>query len=227
MFNVRHEVLTVAQLDEPLIKQKKGDGHLLVNENTLNDVELYYKDYVPVQTVGNIVFNYWDKYVSFLRRGESVESQILAFKIHKGTVSVEDYIAWSHSLLEKNVSSPSVNIIASFPPNASLFEVEDYFQKALKELQFELPAIEPSSRAYIAFLATEIMKEENEVQLAEFAHEIFRIVVDLQYPEDLLAWYNISEMLDRLTYDTVPLDFTKDDVKAKMKEEARRILASR
>lgn len=156
-----------------------------------------------------------------------MESQTLAYQIHKGTVSVKDYIAWSHSLLEKNVSSPSVNIIASFAPNANLFEVEDYFQKALKELQLELPAIESSSRAYIALLATEIMREENEVQLAEFAHEIFRIVVDLQYPEDLLAWYSISEMLDRLTYDTVSLDFTKDNVKAKIKEEARRILSSR
>lgn len=55
-----YAVLTVAQLQEPLRKQKKGDGHILLNDNDLNDVELYYMDYFPAQTVGDLVFNYWD-----------------------------------------------------------------------------------------------------------------------------------------------------------------------
>lgn len=59
-FHHSYEVLTVAQLQEPLRKQKKGDGHILLNENDLNDVELYYIDYFPTQTVGDLVFNYWD-----------------------------------------------------------------------------------------------------------------------------------------------------------------------
>lgn len=131
---------------------------------------------------------------------------------------------WSHTLLQNNVSSYSLNIIASLAPNHNLFEVEDYFKKALNELQMELPVIEPSSRAYIALLASEILREENETELFHLAQEIFGVVVDLQYPEDLIEWYNMSEMLDRLNYDTAPLDFNKDDVKAKIKEEARRLL---
>lgn len=59
-FEGSYQVLTVAQLEEPLRKQKKGDGHLLLNDNDLNDVELYYMDYFPAQTVGDLVFNYWD-----------------------------------------------------------------------------------------------------------------------------------------------------------------------
>lgn len=55
-----YEVLTVAQLQEPLRNQKKGDGHILLNDHDLNDVELYYMDYFPAQTVGDLVFNYWD-----------------------------------------------------------------------------------------------------------------------------------------------------------------------
>ena len=155
-----------------------------------------------------------------------LDSHTLVYKIHKGIVSVEDYIMWSHTLLQNNVSSNSLNIIASLAPNHNLFEVEDYFKKALNELQMELPVIEPSSRAYIALLATRILKEENGAKLFDLAQEIFRIVVDLQHPEDLIEWYKISEMLDRLKYDTAPLEFSKDDVKAKMKEEARRFLTS-
>ena len=45
---------------EPLRKQKKGDGSILLNENTLNHVELYYMDYFPAQKIGDLVFNYWD-----------------------------------------------------------------------------------------------------------------------------------------------------------------------
>ena len=60
LFKARYKVLTVAQLEEPLLRQKKGDGHILLNENTLNGVELYYMDYFPAQTVGDLVFNYWD-----------------------------------------------------------------------------------------------------------------------------------------------------------------------
>lgn len=59
-FHYPYEVLTLAQLQKPLRKQKKGDGHILLNDNDLNDVELYYMDYFPAQTVGDLVFNYWD-----------------------------------------------------------------------------------------------------------------------------------------------------------------------
>ena len=111
-----------------------------------------------------------------------MDSHTLVYKIHKGIISVEDYIVWTHTLLQNNVSSNSVNIIASLAPNYNMFEVEDYFKKALKELQMELPTFEPSSRAYIALLTTQILREENETELFHLAQEIFRIVVDLQYP---------------------------------------------
>lgn len=52
-----------------------------------------------------------------------MDSHTLVYKIHKGIVSVEDYIAWAHTLLQNNVSSNSVNIIASLAPNHNMFEV--------------------------------------------------------------------------------------------------------
>lgn len=60
LFNEPFQVLTVAQLEEPLRKQAKGDGHILLNDNDLNEIELYYMDYFSAQTVGDLVFNYWD-----------------------------------------------------------------------------------------------------------------------------------------------------------------------
>ena len=60
LFEMRYQVLTAAQLGEPLIRQSKGSGNILLNENDLNEVELYNMDYFPAQTVGDLVFNYWD-----------------------------------------------------------------------------------------------------------------------------------------------------------------------
>lgn len=60
LFEKCYEVLTVSQLEEPLVRQAKGRGHILLNENDLNDVELYQLNYFPTQTVGDLVFNYWD-----------------------------------------------------------------------------------------------------------------------------------------------------------------------
>ena len=60
LFETRYEVLSAAQLAEPLVRQSKGSGNILLNENDLNEVELYYMDYFPAQTVGDLVFNYWD-----------------------------------------------------------------------------------------------------------------------------------------------------------------------
>lgn len=60
LFETRYEVLSAAQLAEPLVRQSKGSGNILLNENDLNEVELYYMDYFPAQTIGDLVFNYWD-----------------------------------------------------------------------------------------------------------------------------------------------------------------------
>ncbi|OIJ17316.1 hypothetical protein BKP37_02075 [Anaerobacillus alkalilacustris] len=53
------------------------------------------------------------------------------------------------------------------------------------------------------------------------AKSILRIVAaELDYPDDLLVWYEISEMIDRLQYDNVPLGFNEKDVISKIKNAA-------
>ena len=81
LFEKRYEVLTVYQLEEPLVRQAKDSGkiilntddaneiinrddycdnYILLNENELNDVEIHYVNYFWSHTVGELVFNYWD-----------------------------------------------------------------------------------------------------------------------------------------------------------------------
>ena len=142
-----------------------------------------------------------------------MQTNALFYTIQKGTVSTGDYVNWSHYLLENGVSSPSVNIISSFSFGESIFEVEVYFNKALNELEIQKPTFEICARAYIAYLAKEIIKANNHSVTFDLAYIIFRIVAsDLQYPDDLIEWYEISEMIDELRYGDIPKEFNEDEV---------------
>ncbi len=153
--------------------------------------------------------------------GDKVETNALFYKIQKRTISTEDYVNWSHNLLENDVSSPSVNIISSFSFDENIFEVEGYFKRALNELAIQKPTFEISARAYIGNLANKIIKENNHSVTFDFAYMIFRIVAsDLNYPDDLIEWYEISEMIDELRYGDIPLEFKEDEVTSKIKNEA-------
>jgi len=90
-----------------------------------------------------------------------VKTNALFYKMQKGTVSTEDYVNWSHHLLENELSSPSVNIISSFSFGESIFEVEVYFKRALNELAIQKPSLEICARAYIGNLANKIIQTNN------------------------------------------------------------------
>ncbi len=150
-----------------------------------------------------------------------METNALFYKIQKRIVSTGDYIKWSYTLLESNVSSPSLNIISSLSSDENIFEVEDYFKRALKELGIQTPTIETSARAYIAFLASSILNCESLPEKFDFAYNIFRIVAELQYPEDLMEWYGISEMIDQLQYGDLPLEFDEEDIISKIENDAK------
>ena len=150
-----------------------------------------------------------------------MQTNALFYKIQNGTVSTKDYINWSQTLLENTVSSPSVNIISSLSFNENIFKVEAYFNRALKELALQKPSYEICARAYIGHLANKIKKENDHTVILDLAYMIFRIVsVDLRYPDDLIGWYEISEMIDELRYGDNPLKFNKEEVISRIKDEA-------
>ncbi|WP_121614165.1 hypothetical protein [Mesobacillus foraminis] len=151
-----------------------------------------------------------------------METNVLFYKIHKGTVSTEYYVNWSQSLLEKNASSPSLNILSSFSFDDNLFEVEVYFKRALEELAIEEPTFEICARAYIGLLANRIIKANDYTKIFDLAHMIFQIVAtELYRSDDLSVWFEISEMIDRLDFDDKSFVLNEDDVLLRIKYEAR------
>lgn len=154
--------------------------------------------------------------------GDKVDTNALFYKIQKGTVSTQDYLNWSHSLLERNVTSPSLTILSSFSFDDNIFEVEEYFKRALNELVIKKPTFDICARAYIGLLASRILKVNDHTEIFDLAHMIFQIVAtELDYPEDLYTWFELSEMIDRLDYDEIPLEFNENDVISRIKNKAK------
>ena len=159
--------------------------------------------------------------------GDEVETNVLFYKIQKGTVSTEDYVNWSHSLLERNVTSPSLAILSSFTFNDNIFEVEVYFNRTINELGIKNPTFEVCARAYIGLLANRIIQVNDHKEIFDLTDMIFQIVaMELDYPNELYTWFELSEMIDRLDYDYAARDFNEDNVILRIKNEAEIILRS-
>ncbi|WML52218.1 hypothetical protein RCG17_22955 [Neobacillus sp. PS3-12] len=142
-----------------------------------------------------------------------MEINVLFYKIQKGTITTEDYVNWSYSQLEKNVSSPSLNIISSFSFDDNLFEVEMYFKRAIDELAINEPTFDICARVYIGFLANKIKKAYEHTVIFDLADMIFQIAAtELDNADDLFAWFEISEMIDRLNYDDQSFMLNEDDL---------------
>lgn len=150
-----------------------------------------------------------------------METNHLFYKIYKGKVTVQDYINWSHGLLSKHISSHSVNILSSFSPHDNIFEIESYFNRAVKELVLKQPTFEEAARAYIAFLAAEILETNDYKQMYHLTDRIFNVAaVEMRYPNDLMHWIELSELMDRVDYHDDP------DVIGQIKNEAKKLLRS-
>ena len=142
----------------------------------------------------------------------------LFYKIHKGTITAGDYIDWSHSLLEEGGSSPSLAILSSCASTDNIFEIESYFGRALEELHIEQPTFEAGARARIKFLAMKIIGTEDDDyrQVYHLTDRIFKVAaVELNYPDELIPWIKLSELMDRVDYN---YDY---EVISEIKKEAR------
>ncbi|WP_407270282.1 hypothetical protein [Radiobacillus sp. PE A8.2] len=154
-----------------------------------------------------------------------METNALFYKMKNGTVTSEDYLAWSYVLLSKGKSSPSLNMVTAFSLDSNIFEVESYVAKALGELRITEPETNECARGYIRFLANKILTENDDKLIFNLAQSIFRIVAtELDYPDDLFVWYEISELIDRIEYDNQPFWINNIDVKAKIIQEAKALL---
>jgi hypothetical protein len=151
-----------------------------------------------------------------------MDTPILFYKIHQGEVDPIDYINWALKMLENNNDSFSLNILSSLSEPLNIFEVEDYFKRALSELKIQEPTFEECAKYYIQQLAKRILEEENSA--IDLAYKIYEIVRELYNCDGLKEWYNISEMIDDFRYGDNISNLSKVTLIVTIEKEIKKLL---
>lgn len=122
-----------------------------------------------------------------------------------------DYINWANSMLENDNSTTSLNILVSLREPLNIFEIEEYFKRAMSELSMKEPSNEECAKYYIRHLLKEILNDKNKA--LNLAYEIYEVVREHFFNEELeiwYIWYEISEMIDDFRYGDNPRNFTHE-----------------
>ena len=128
-----------------------------------------------------------------------MDTAILYYKIYNKQVVATDYIQWAQHQLQKDESSKSLNVLAALQEPLNIFEVEDYFNRAAKEIKLVKPTIQIVVQQYIYHLLEKIIQKEETP--TELAYEIYKIAWEHSEDEELeVAWYEISEQIDDYSY---------------------------
>lgn len=105
----------------------------------------------------------------------------------------DDISDWAIKCLEKGFDSKSLRILASTSSSDSPSETDDYFKRALKELGWDKIERTDYLMEYSKILAQRIV--EDRVDEIETSKVIYRILIELDYPSELQAWFEIDEMI--------------------------------
>ena len=116
-------------------------------------------------------------------------TQLLAERYFKK----EDINYWAIKCLEKGYDSKNLRILASMSKWDSDSELDNYFQRSLKELGWEQIQKQEYLMNYAKILAGEII--EDKADPIKASRKIYQILVDLDYPSELHGWYEIDEMI--------------------------------
>ncbi|MGE7780378.1 hypothetical protein ACQKL0_10495 [Peribacillus sp. NPDC097264] len=121
-----------------------------------------------------------------------VETKILFYKRYEGKAKAIDYVNWAYQKLIDGSSVDSLKTLASFREPLNQFEVEDYFQRVIKEWKMPVPTHEECAKAYLHHLLRQIVGEDRHV--THIAYEVYEVV--REHFNELNVWYDISEMID-------------------------------
>lgn len=127
-----------------------------------------------------------------------MDTEVLYYKIFERKVLTTDYIEWAFYMLHNGKSSPSLNVLVSLIKPVNIFEVEEYFNRSMNELNIAKPSYEESARHYIRYLLKEIVEDPSIA--IDNAYRIYRIVREHFLNEEQDIWYEISEMIDDVLY---------------------------
>lgn len=151
-----------------------------------------------------------------------METKILYYKIFEKKVEPIDYVNWAYKMLGNGISSTSLNILSSLSEPLSIFEVEEYFYRAVREIDIQEPSHEDCAKYFIWNLLKQII--DDEYKAVDYAYEIYEVVREHFINDELNVWYEISEMIDDYRYGDNVVNITRKFLIASIVNEAKKQL---
>ncbi|MFC6039531.1 hypothetical protein ACFPYN_08850 [Paenisporosarcina macmurdoensis] len=151
-----------------------------------------------------------------------METKMLYYKIFEKKVEPVDYVNWAIKMLENSDTSTSLSILSSLSEPLNIFEVENYFNRAVRELGMEEPSQDDCSKYYFWYLVKQIT--DNESNAINYAYEIYQVVREEFVSEELNVWYEISVMIDDYQYGDNVEGITREALITLIVKEAKKQL---
>ena len=139
-----------------------------------------------------------------------MDTGVLYYKKFERKVVATDYIEWAFCMLHNGMSSPSLNILVALTGPLNIFELEEYFDRALNELDMAEPSYEESVKDYVEYLLKQIVNDQSKA--VGHASEIYVVVCEHFIGEEQARWYEISEMIDDFFYGDNRGNITRDSL---------------
>jgi hypothetical protein len=106
----------------------------------------------------------------------------------------KEYVSdWAIKCLEKGFDSKSLRMLAATNNLDAPSQTDEYFNRALRELGWDKIEIHDYLMQYAKILSREIVEDKTDPIKA--SREIYQILMDLDYPSELHAWFDFDEMI--------------------------------
>ncbi|HZG86683.1 hypothetical protein [Paenibacillus sp.] len=150
----------------------------------------------------------------------------LYYKIYKNIDNGQDYLNWSFACIDYGLEGKFVLQLASLKSTESLFIFKEYFDRAMREMDFEIPTFEECSLAYMVKYCNEILSNTSR-DIFDIVKDIFNVVVlDLDRAAEYSVWLELDDGIDRIRYDDEYFKPDEEELKNRIIEEARILLAT-
>lgn len=147
-------------------------------------------------------------------------NKILAER-YLGTATHEDFVDWAVACLEEDLDTKNIRILASLRNASSPSEVEDYFNRCLKDLGLTMPDRRACLFEYARGLAQQIVS--GDLSPLEGCRQIYRVVRALKFPGEMMSWVYLDEGLQPDNFG----DLEGADWEEAIKTEAARFVLNR
>jgi hypothetical protein len=140
-------------------------------------------------------------------------------------ITAGDYVDWATGMLTEGHDSPNLRMLAGFDEHGSVFEAEEHFSRALRELQIPEPDTAGKLKAYACDLARQILDGRLAPQAGVKA--LYEVCLATQYARPFMVWLYLDDALDDIKAGSHPYTYqtaTSANFDDLVKMEAERLI---